>query len=292
MISSGGGAELPTVLIDRGIAQRYGLQIQIVPYTTPGQQFLLLRSGAVDVVPGSVLDLMRQRQAGLDLYAFSGFQRFSSPVVVGAGSTIGAFDDLRGARVGEFGPTLLDWLVLRAAAKRAYGWDLQEANLTQASPALLTALLADGKIDAALQFANLVVGPVARGEQRVLTTVPDVMRAAGLDPDAIDVTWNISGSWEKTHVGQLERLRAAMAEAYQVLATDDTAWPPLVELLGIDPHSSTAAAYIALERRISNPPFQESLLPPTQHLLDVIVSEIGDQDTRVRQIDRTAFLFP
>lgn len=63
VITSGGGAELPEALIRTGIAAKYGLRIQIVPYAAPGQQYTLVRGGGADIVPGNVLDLQRQRLA-------------------------------------------------------------------------------------------------------------------------------------------------------------------------------------------------------------------------------------
>ncbi len=45
--------------------------------------------------------------------------------------------------MGEFGTTFLDWLILRAAGKKAYGLDIEtDTTITQGTPPLLNQLMA------------------------------------------------------------------------------------------------------------------------------------------------------
>ena len=292
VIPSGGGAEVPATLMADGIAARYHLKVEIVAYATPGQQYTLLRGRAADLVPGNVLDLERQRRAGLKIHAIGTFQRFSSPIVVGPHSSITRFVQLAGRRVGEFGPTTIDWLAARTAGLRATGVDLDHTHLTQASPALLQSLLARGRIDAALQFASLAAGPVSGGSERVLTTVPDLLRQAGFDPGVLDVVWQLTDGWTAKNPGALPRLRSAMADAYAALKSGDAAtWAPLVKRVGItDP--AAARAFITEEIANIDPPYTRSLLRATQKLIDAISATAGPKAVGFSTLPQDDFLFP
>jgi len=292
VIPSGGGAELPSILISDGIAARYHLKVEMVGYATPGQQYTLVRGRAADLVPGNVLDLERQRRAGLKIHAIGTFQRFSSPIVVKPGSSITSFAQLAGRRVGQFGPTTIDWLAARAAGLRATGVDLAHTRLTLASPALLQSLLARGRIDAALQFASLVAGPVTNGSERVLTTVPDLLRQAGFDPDVLDVVWDLADGWTARNPGGLDRLRAAMAEGYAKLKSGDAAtWAPLVKRVGITDRAA-ARAFITEETTNIDPPYRPALLPATQRLINAITAVAGTRAVGFSTLPSADFLFP
>jgi ABC-type nitrate/sulfonate/bicarbonate transport system substrate-binding protein len=292
VIPSGGGAELPATLVADGISTRYHLKVEIVGYATPGQQFTLVRGGAADLVPGNVLDLERQRRAGLKVHAIGTFQRFSSPIVVKADSPITSFAQLSGRRVGEFGPTTIDWLAARTAGVRATGFDLAHTHLTQTSPALLQSLLARGRIDAALQFASLAAGPVSDGDQRVVTTVPDLLRQAGFNPDVLDVVWQLTDAWRAKNPGVLDRLRAAMAEAYAKLRSGDAAtWAPLVKRVGIT-KPVAARAFIGEEIANIDPPYTPALLRSTQQLIDAISATAGPKAVGFSALPADDFLFP
>lgn len=291
VITSGGGAELPQTLIRTGIATKYRLKVDIVAYATPGQQYTLVRGRAADIVPGNVLDLERQRLASLRMHAIGGFQRFSSPIVVLPDSPLQSFTQLRGRRVGQFGPTTIDWLAIRTAGRLGTGLDLETAKLTQASPPLLASLLQRGKIDAAMQFASLAAGPVVTGKERVLVTVPDLLHSAGLDADSLDVVWDLSDSWTAAHPSALDRLRAAMREAYRILKTGDArTWAPFTRLVGI---SDPAAASAFIHEEIANidPPFDKTLLVPTQRLITAIISVAGRDAVGFSTLPPSDFLF-
>ena len=127
----------------------------------------MYKSDATDVSAGNFIDLLRQRKAGLGLQAFHGFQGYSNLIVAKPDSPIKSFADLKGKKVGEFGPTFLDWLILRAAGKKAYGIDLQnDATLVQGAPPLLNQFLAkgDARCDASVQLAHLRPDPQGRAE--------------------------------------------------------------------------------------------------------------------------------
>jgi NitT/TauT family transport system substrate-binding protein len=292
-IETVGQNEVPYTMKHFGIDAKYGFDVEIIPYSTPGQQYNMARTGAVDVISGNFIDLLRQRNGGgAQLRAFHGFQSFSMLVVVPPDSTITSFADLRGKRVGAFGTTFLDWLILRAAGKVAYGYDIEEeAELTMTSPQLLNVLLEQGRIDAAFQFNPLTIVPVADGQQRVVTSIPKIMKEAGFDPASIYLAWMTTDAWIEAHPGALERFQAATREAYEKLRTDDAIWEPLAAFIGIT-KPANVARYRDHRREVGDPPFTPELIEPTQRLLDALVALKGEAEIGVSTVDPAAFAFP
>ncbi len=291
-IESSGQSIVPIVMEESGIAERYGLDVEIVPFAQPGAQYTLVAGGEVDLVPGNILDLHRQRGAGSDLVGVWGFQRFTSPIVTLPDSPIETFEDLRGSKVGQFGTTFLDWLVIRTAGSIAYDLDLEvDAELVQATPPLLNQALSSGEVDATLQFDSLALAPLTKGQQRAVTDVPTLLEAADLDPDSLYLVWMMPQSWIDEHPEAFANLQLALAETYEVLMTDDSVWPPLVELVGIT-EPDVMEAYIASERAKDNPPFNAALFEPTQALIDAMVATVGADVVGLEALDPAAFVFP
>jgi NitT/TauT family transport system substrate-binding protein len=292
LIGSGGQDEVSNVIQQFGLDKKYGVALEVIDFTAPGQQYPMFRADGADVAAGNFVDLLRQRKAGVGLRAFHGFQGYSNLVVTKPDSPIKTFADLKGKKVGEFGTTFLDWLILRAAGKKAHNVDLEkDAQLVAGSPPLLNQFLAKGDIDATLQFSSLTLGPIAQGQQRVVSEMSDLMGAAGFDPHCFYVQWHVTDKWTTAHPGAVDRVRAMLVDAYAKLKSDDSVWPPLAEKIHItDP--ALVAAYRDLDRKIDNPPYDPSLIAPTQKLLDAIVAIAGSDAVGVTTVDPAAFLFP
>lgn len=291
-IGSGGQDEVPFAIQKYGLDKKHGLAMQLVDFAVPGQQYTMLRSDAIDVAAGNFIDLLRQRKAGNKIAAFHSFQTYSNLIVTKPQSPIKTFADLRGKKVGEFGTAFLDWLIIRAAGQRAYNLDLEkEASPIQGAPPLLNQFLSRGDVDATLQFSTLTFGPVAAGQQRAVSLMPDLMKAAGFDPGSFYLHWHVSEKWTAANPGALARLDAMIEEAYEKLRTDDSLWPPLAQKVFI-----TAPALINVyrdeARRIDDPPYTRALIASTQKLLDGIIATTGPDAVGVTQIEPAAFLFP
>ena len=290
--ASGGQSEVIDAIRAYNLDRKYGFAVQEIDLTAPGQQYVMFRGDAIDVSPGTYVDLLRQRKAGVALQAFHGFQGYNNYIVVKPDSPIRSFADLKGKRMGEFGTTFLDWLILRAAGKKAFGFDIEtDATLVQGSPPLLNQLMTKGEVDAMLQFSSLTLGPIKAGEQRVVIDVPGLMRRAGFNSNAFNSNWNVSEHWNTAHPGALRRLSAMIDEAYVKLKTDDALWPAIAAKIGFtDP--AVVVAYRNLARQADNPPYNRSLIAPTQTLVDAISSIAGSTAVGFTTVDPAAFLFP
>jgi NitT/TauT family transport system substrate-binding protein len=290
--ASGGQTEVLDAIKKYNLDKKYGFAVQEVDLTAPGQQYVMFRADGADVAPGTFLDLLRQRKAGVLLKAFHGFQGYNNYIVVKPSSSIHSFADLKGKRMGEFGTNFLDWLILRAAGKKAYGFDIEtDSELVQGTPPLLNQLMAKGECEAMLQFSTLSLGPIKDGEQRLLIDVPGLMRTAKFVPDAFNSNWNVAERWSNAHPGALKKLSAMIDEAYVKLKTDDSLWPGIAAKVGFtDP--AIVVAYRNLARKEDNPPYNRSLIATTQTLLDAVNAIAGKTPTGVTTVDPDAFLFP
>jgi NitT/TauT family transport system substrate-binding protein len=292
VIPSGGQTVVPYAVQRHGLDRKHGIALQQVDLSAPGQQYVMFRADSIDVGPGTFVDLHRQRKSGMALQAFHSAQRYNNYIVTKPSSPIRSFGDLKGKRMGQFGTTFLDWLILRAAGKKAYGFDIEtDATLVQGSPPLLNQFLARGEVDAMLQFSTLTLGPLNAGDQRLVTDVPALMRRAGFTSDALNSFWIVTEKWNAAHPGAIKRVAAMIDDAYGQLRSDASLWPVLAERVGFtDP--AVVAAYRELERRSDNPPYNRALIPPTQALLDAINAIAGPTPTGFTTIDQAAFLWP
>jgi NitT/TauT family transport system substrate-binding protein len=292
VIKSAGQSDVTYVIRQFGIDKKHGLAVQQVELSAPGQQYVMLRGDTIDASPGTFVDLMRQRKAGIGLRAFHGRQRYNNYIVTRSSSPIQSFADLKGKKVGNFGTTFLDWLIVRAAGKRAFGIDLEkDATSIPGSPPLLNQFLARGEVDGMLQFSTLCVAPILKGEQRSIIDIPGLISAAGFSPDAFNSQWHVSDKWVKAHPDGVDKLSAMIDEAYAKLGSDDGVWSAVAQQIGMtDP--AMIAAYRDLARRTDNAPYRRSLIAVTQQMLDAIIAIAGDGPIGFTRLDPDAFLFP
>jgi NitT/TauT family transport system substrate-binding protein len=292
VIKSAGQGDVTYVIQRFGIDRKHGLALSQVDLSAPGQQYVMLRGDAIDASPGTFVDLMRQRKAAIGLQAFHGRQRYNNLIVARPDRPIERFSDLKGKRIGNFGTTFLDWLIVRAAGKRAFGIDLErDATSISGSPPLLNQFLARGEVDAMLQFSTLTVAPILKGEQRAIIDIPSLIRAAGFDPEVFNSHWHVAEKWVKAHPDGVARLSAMIDEAYARLRSDDDVWPAIAQEIGItDP--VMIAAYRDLARKTDDAPYSRPLIAATQQMLDAIIAVAGDGPIGFTRIDPDAFLFP
>jgi hypothetical protein len=159
-----------------------------------------------------------------------------------------------------------------------------------AAPGLLNELLEKKQLDAALQFSDFTFAPLSRGSYREVTTLPKALSDAGLDPNSLYLTWNLSDAWRAVHPDAVARLVAALNDGVHLLETDDSVWPALAKRSGVT-DANLLEPFIAMQRAAFDAPYGEEQLAPTKALLDEIVSVVGAKDVGVDSLDESAFDF-
>lgn len=159
-----------------------------------------------------------QRGSGVEIQSFGAFQRFSNPIIVPANSSITSFPQLVGKKLGTPSTTLLDWLIVYAAGKKAYGTDLQsQAIPVPASPSLRNQLLIQESISAALQFESLASTPVSTGKFRQLTTVTHMASSRRCSANSFRLLFIASTAVDKSHRSGFHHPENIMAVKYKFL---------------------------------------------------------------------------
>ena len=291
-IANASQAFVPTIIKERGLDKKYGLDLTVVPLSNTDQQWLGLRSGDTDVSSGSMIDLLRQRQAGLKAKAFRGFMTFANPIVARTDKPYNTLADLKGARIGTARRTLAAWIIYRAAGLKAYGVDLEKnaSEVVESPPTMLLQLMLRRELDASAQFSAAILEPMAQGKLKEITNLPKVLAAAGFDADSFYLLWMVNESWSDRNPGALARLVAAIDEANDILATDDAIWPALGERVGVkDP--KLLPLFMKTTRFEFKTNFSRAKLEPTQALIDAMVKVVGPEIVGTTKVDPDAFYF-
>jgi ABC-type nitrate/sulfonate/bicarbonate transport system substrate-binding protein len=290
-IAGASQAYIPILLRDHGIGEKYGFAVEITELTSTGQQWTGLRAGDFDLATGSFLDLLRQRQGGLGATAIRGFSRFNNPIVALPDKPYESLADLAGTRIGTPNTALLDWMIIRAAGSKAYGVDIEtEAEAVNASPPLISELLANGEIDAAFQFKTFAIDPVAEGTLKQITDIPALMTEAGFDPDSFYLTYNLADSWRQQHPEAVPALIAAIDEAVDVLLTDDSVWPELAASSGVE-GEDRLPRFVEAMRDSFVTTFSRDKIEASQQLLDAMIEIVGEEAVGATTVDPAAFDF-
>jgi ABC-type nitrate/sulfonate/bicarbonate transport system substrate-binding protein len=279
------------LLLQKGIGAKYGFNVEIVPLSQVGQLWTGLQTGEFDVSASNFLDLLRQRQAGLGARAIRGFSKFGNPIITTPDKPYEKLSDLTGAKFGTVSTAVLDWMVIRAAGVKAYGFDVEkDAVPTTASPPLIGELLNKGELDAAWQFSDFTLAPIHEGTMKEITNVAELMTEAGFDPDAFYLTYQLADTWREAHPDAVAPLIAAMDEAVDQMMTDDSVWPELAQYSGME-NEELLPAFIEMQRNAFDTQFTEDKLAPTQALLDELIAVVGEEPIAVTTVDPEAFDF-
>lgn len=284
-------AYIPALMKEKGIDAKYGIEVQMIGFSQNLVQWNAMRAGESDVSSGSFLDLLRQRNNGLKAQAIDTFSTYGNPIVTQASKPYTTIADLRGQKVGTPNATLLDWMIIRAAGKKAEGIDLEaDTQMQAAAPGLINGLLDKGDLDAALQYSDFTLAPVNQGKYKELTTVPKLMAAGGLDPEALYLTFNLADAWREKNAALVPALVAAIEETRELMMTDDSVWPALAKRSGME-DQSLMTAFIAKQRASFKAPYSEVKLAPTQTLIASLLETVGQTPIGITAVDAAAFDF-
>ena len=126
------------------LAEKVGVELEVVPLASADASTVALQGGAVDVIVSDWVWVNRQRAAGQD-YTLFPYSYSLGSVMVKADSPINSLAELKGKKLGiAGGANDKSWLLLRAYAKKQ-GLDLaNDANVQFAAPPLLNELLGKG----------------------------------------------------------------------------------------------------------------------------------------------------
>lgn len=201
-----------------------GINMKTAPLANNDAGRIALMAGAEDVIVSDWMFAAAQRAAGTPL-CFWPFSSALGGIMVGRGSAVAGFRDLKGRTLGVAGgPVDKSWLVAQAACRASTGLDLgSEARVVYGAPPLLSAKLQQGELDAVLTFWNFAAKLEAEGCREIIS-VGDCARILGLPERLSLVGFVFRQDWAETHRGGIDGFLKAVAAAEHLLTISDAEW--------------------------------------------------------------------
>jgi NitT/TauT family transport system substrate-binding protein len=238
--SSGTFAWVLDVIRRHALAQRAGLDLRVSELASPDAGKLALNSGSVDVAISDWLWVARERALGGKLL-FYPYSTAVGAVMVKTDSPIKQISDLRGRVLAiAGGPLDKSWLIVRAAALKR-GIDLKrESTLQYGAPPLMFQKMAQGQVDANLNFWNFCARLEASGF-RSLLDVRDAERDLGVAEPIAMIGYVFQETFADTHRSTIDRFLEVTKAANDILMSSDSEWDALRPLVKAEDEPTFAA---------------------------------------------------
>jgi ABC-type nitrate/sulfonate/bicarbonate transport system substrate-binding protein len=226
LVNPSGTQSFPPFAIQKfALDKKHGFALETVPTTGAQAQTTALQSGSADIGMFGWTDIARMRNAGIGVVGIAPFLTWANTVVVPVDSPIKTLGDLKGKKVGVFTRIGLDWITMRAAAKKAYGVDLEtETTVHEGAVPLLRGLIEQSQLDATQMFNDLTPAMVASGKFRVLVRIRDLIMHELALPDTPFLLYTAYGKYAEAKPNNVKAFLAAYQEAMQILQTNDAVW--------------------------------------------------------------------
>ena len=222
------------------LAEKQGLDLQIVELGSKRATAVALQGGGADVIVTDWIWVSRQRAEDRD-YAFAPYSLSVGGLMVRPDTGISELADLRGKKVGVAGgPVDKSWLLLQAYAKRE-GLDLSvSVEPTFGAPPLLNELIKRGDLPAVLNFWHYNARLKAAGMQELLTAA-EILPELGVGRPIPLLGWVFNRSWANEHRDAVDGFLRASYSAKHLLLESDAEWKRLEPKMKVS-DAATAAA--------------------------------------------------
>lgn len=207
-------------------------EIQTQTLASPQAAEVALQAEAVDMIVSDWIWTSRMRSSGSD-FTFYPYSNTSGALVVPANSTIKSLKDLSGKKLGIAGGELdKNWLLLQALANQQ-AVDLKTTTTAFGAPPLLNQQLAQGRIDAVLNYWHFSARLEGQGYKQILDGKA-ILTGLGIKEEVPSLGYVFKQSWANQHKTALEHFFSASAQAKDKLCTDNAAWKKIVPLTKAD----------------------------------------------------------
>ena len=210
----------------------------------------VLVDGAADLIDTDWISIARSCHSGPGLVAVFPYGRIMGGVVTAAGPGVTTLAGLRGRRVGVVRAIDKNWIVVRAAFRQKYGFDLQtEVAVDEAlSKTTLVQWLEAGRVDAAVLPWHLVPRLTASGRFRQLCDVLDLLPELGAA--SVPTTFfAVRPDFASARPELIAAFIAAYTEAVNLMRADEGVWREAAGAPGDGPEL-LASLHAAWSRRI------------------------------------------
>jgi NitT/TauT family transport system substrate-binding protein len=207
-------------------------EIQMQTLASPQAAEVALQAGAVDMIVSDWIWTSRMRSTGSD-FTFYPYSNTSGALVVPANSPIKTLKDLSGKKLGIAGGELdKNWLLLQALASQQQV-DLKNTSTAFGAPPLLNQQLAQGRIDAVLNYWHFAARLEAQGYKQILDGKA-ILTGLGIKEEVPSLGYVFKQSWATAHKAALEHFLTAGQQAKDKLCNSNEAWAKILPLTKAD----------------------------------------------------------
>lgn len=243
--------ELDTIK-SNGLDAANGINLEVVGFGGNDASAIALIGGEVDLIVGDAFWVSRQRAEGND-FTWVPHSSTVGGVIVKTDSGINNVDDLRGKRIGiAGGPNDKSWLLLQAWSLDKLNQNVRDAvgAIEFGSPFLINKMLADGELDAVMNFwhwnSRLLAKPDTYKE---LIGTAEILKVLGVQGSLPLLGWTFSESWASNNPDAIEGFLKSSLAAKVLLRTSDAAWEGLRERMKTTENETLHQTYLTQYRK-------------------------------------------
>jgi NitT/TauT family transport system substrate-binding protein len=268
-----------------------GIDVVGTTYASKAATEIALRGGEADVLVDDFLGPVLLRANGVAVTAIYPYGTAVGGLVVGANSTVSSTADLAGKKIAAGSLDDKSLLILRALTISKHGFDVQTASeVIAAAPPLMSQLVGNGEVTAALPLWHWVARMEAAGTAREIMSVAAMLGELGLPtdlPNLVVVARDGMDDELKT------RFITALDETVSFLMTlpnDDPFWQSILDLgLYSLPNQAQFPAVIDRWRLGTTSAWGPEQIDGLVAMVDRLVEVAGAEVVGVAEVPRDAY---
>jgi len=279
-VVSTGTQSLPAFLIKKlGLDKKHGFELKSVDDSgAVNANWTAFKTGQVDAIISDWISLARNVKQGDKAVAVVPFLGWGNGILVPEASEVTSLEGLKDQKIGVYSRIAPDWIFIRAAAKKLYGFDPEKANtVTEAAPGLLLGLMQEGKVDSALNYGDLNNILLGMGGFRMPFLISETMEGLGLSTEAPFLFYTFNKDFVEKHPETVKAFAAAYKEAIEFLKTDEAVWTEIAGNMKI-----TSDKTIELMKENARANIFTEMTPPMEAniraIFDVLLAEAGEKE--------------
>ncbi|WP_370739300.1 ABC transporter substrate-binding protein [Flavimaricola marinus] len=220
--------EMQTIL-DKRLDVHNGIALDLIDVANKQAGHVALLSGEADLILSDYIWVASLRAAGEPITCVPHSLAVGG-LMVPANSAIGAVTDLPGKTIGiAGGPVDKSWIALQAYYAQQTGETLADkVDAKFGAPPLINELLANGEVDASLNFWHFNARAKAAGNSELIS-VAEMMTGMGITNQPPLLAWVFLEETADKNEDALTGFFDASFEAKALLASDDAIWESLRE---------------------------------------------------------------
>jgi len=258
------------------LAEREGVEMEIVPLSSTNALNVALQSGDIDMVVGDWIWVSRQRAANRGFTAVP-YSLTEGSLMVRPEAGIRSLEDLSGRKLGVAGgPVDKSWLLLRAYTKQTLGEDLADlVQPTYAAPPLLNELALQGELPAVINYWHYAARLKAAG-MKPLIGVDEALVKLGIKESVPLLVWVFREDWAAENRALVTGFLRATYAAKQILAESEQEWERIEPLTQAENEATLRALRTAYRQGIPQQ-FGKAEIAAANRVFQILAREGGSE---------------